>query len=113
MAKPINARSRNDGNLFAGMGGLTPRQVRKQKEDEHRDKRQKTREDLLPVASIVLKMIEHEKKIAQLALLRQINVNTTQAQTTHVIAALNMYDMSMDQLKIKLQNMLRDNKVKP
>jgi formate dehydrogenase maturation protein FdhE len=100
---------RDDSLLWTGVSSQASklekqREARKQRLEDKQNKRTK----LVPAVNVVLDELKKEKQRTVLALLETIEATTPEEVTNAVIASLNLYKGSMDNLASRLKNIMRE-----
>lgn len=100
---------RDDGILYTGSNRASKdiAQLRK----EERKAKEIQRSKLLPVSEVVISELDKEKKSTELGMLKLIPLNSKEADVRVILNSLKLYGESIDNLKTRFNNMLRDNKV--
>jgi hypothetical protein len=97
--------SRNDSLLYTGAASN-----RVVGQDVRSAEKQAKRTRLMPVADEILSTLDKERERTQLELLKLVNVSTDKKLLKEMIAALNLYDKSMLNLRATFNNILRLSK---
>lgn len=102
--------SRTDSILNTGMTSHTINKAeRMKKARENRNQiKQAKRTKLMPAAEVVITELDKEKQNTEKMLLEQINVNTPDQSVKDIIVALNLYGESLNKLKSRLSNIMRE-----
>ena len=98
--------ARNDSILYTGHTGNRLEENKLKKEERQRVKARK-RNELLPVAEVVIEELDKELDKTQIELLQAINHKTTKLEIKDTIVALNLYTESLKKLKSKFNLILR------
>lgn len=95
---------RDDSFLYSG---VTSPERRKAKVQKRKEDKQGKRVKLLPVEEIIFEEIDKERLNVEKQILGFIGVGSDKEKVYETLAALNLYDESLKNLKTKMANIMR------